>query len=56
METPKNEQQDTAKKQQNINKKKILLLTKRRERRKLDAEIEELEFDLLLYGDKENGR
>jgi len=47
------EQQESTKRQQNIDKKKLLLLTKRRERRKLDAEIEEIEFDLLLYGDKE---
>lgn len=47
------EQQDSAKGQENINKLKLLLLTKRREARKLDDEIDDIMFEILLYGYKE---
>ena len=53
MDTPPHESEHKSTNTQKKDKNVLLLLTKRRERRKLDAEIEELEFDLLLYGDKD---
>jgi len=56
METPLPEskpKQDTAKKQQNKDKIFVLLFTKRNQQRKLEAEIDEILQDWILYGDKE---